>query len=147
MKSNKSEEEIYDEQVEIFDGLVKRIEAQLDKFGRYVALEPGDYSIYEDYWGYPQVKVSMLSLKMLLPPVIEALQQVAKMYPGWEIVVAVVVVIGRWIESTARALGCQRVAKFRARVRACVPGPSRESYGASASINAACGLPQPVTRS
>jgi len=90
MKNNADDDEFYEQQVAIFDRLVEQIEAQLNKFG-VDSLEHSDYSIYEDYWGYPQVKVSMLTLKMLRPPVIEQLQRVVKMYPGWEIVVAVVI--------------------------------------------------------
>jgi hypothetical protein len=91
MKNNHDAEELYEQQIRIFDHLVEQIEAQLEKFGRPRPFGPGDYSIYEDYWGHPQVKVSMCSLKMLRPTVIEELQRVVKMYPGWEIVVAVVI--------------------------------------------------------
>jgi hypothetical protein len=73
-----------------FDHLVQAVNAVLEQYGRHDSLEPGDYSVYEDYWGFPQVKVSIADLRMLEPAVIQRLQQVIKAYPGWEIVVAVV---------------------------------------------------------
>lgn len=80
----------YEQQLEIFERLVGQIYSALDVFGKHDSLEPGDYSIYEDYWGYPQVKVSVDDLKMLAPAIVAKLQQIVKVYPGWEIVVAVV---------------------------------------------------------
>lgn len=80
----------YEEQVQIFDRLVQAVNAVLMRFGKHDSLEPGDYSVYEDYLGFPQVKVSIANLKMLEPFVIQCLQHVIKSFPGWEIVVAVV---------------------------------------------------------
>jgi hypothetical protein len=78
------------QQVGIFDCLVQAVSDVLGQYGRHDSIEPGDYSVYEDYWGYPQVKVSIANLKMLESAVIKKLQQVIKAYPGWEVVVAVV---------------------------------------------------------
>lgn len=81
----------YEQQVRTFDRLVRAVKAVLDQYGRHDSLEPGDFSIYEDYWGFPQVKVSISDLKLLEPQVVYKLQQAVKVYPGWEIVVAVAV--------------------------------------------------------
>lgn len=80
----------YEEQLKTFERLVQALNAVLRQFGRHDSLEPGDYSVYEDYWGFPQVKVSIANLRMLEPFVIQKLQHLIKSYPGWEIVVAVV---------------------------------------------------------
>lgn len=80
----------YEQQVRTFESLVQAVNAVLEQCGKHDSLEPGDYSVYEDYWGFSQVKVSIANLKMLEPVVIQKLQQVIKAYPGWEIVVAVV---------------------------------------------------------
>jgi hypothetical protein len=73
-----------------FERLVGEINGVLEQYGKHDSLEPGDYSIYEDYWGFAQVKVSINDLKMLEPALIERLREVVTAYPGWEIVVAVV---------------------------------------------------------
>jgi hypothetical protein len=80
----------YEQQVKTFDSLVQAVNAVLEQYGKHDSLDPGDYSVYEDYWGFPQVKVSIANLKMLGPVVIEKLQQVIRSYPEWEIVMAVV---------------------------------------------------------
>jgi len=79
-----------DPQYETFDSLMRAVNAVLEQYGKHDSLDPGDYSVYEDYWGFPQVKVSIANLKMLEPVVIRKLQQVIRAYPEWEIVVAVV---------------------------------------------------------
>jgi hypothetical protein len=84
------ESHTYEQQLEIFERLASEIESVLEKFGSHDSLEPGDYSIYDGYWGYPQVKLSIVNLNMLEPVVIQGLQEVIKAFPGWEIVVAVV---------------------------------------------------------
>lgn len=89
--TNQDQNRLYEQQVDTFELLVHAVKAVLEKYGRQDSLEPGDYSIYEDYWGYPQVKVSINDLKMLQPEIVSQLQQVIKTYPGWEIVVAVTV--------------------------------------------------------
>jgi hypothetical protein len=86
------EDRIFDEQAEIFDRLYNRIEDLLERFGRPdTLLGSGDYSVYGDYMGHPQVKVSVNNLRLLRPSVVTALQSVLDEFPGWEIVVAVAV--------------------------------------------------------
>jgi hypothetical protein len=87
--TDQDEDRHYEQQVETFEHLTKIVNGVLEQFG-FRDTYDGDYSIYEDYWGFPQVKVSIANLKMLEPFVIQGLQQVIKAYPGWEIVVAVV---------------------------------------------------------
>lgn len=81
----------YEHQVRIFERLVDRINGVFRQYGKHDSLEPGEYSIYEDYWGFPQVKVSINDLKLLQPEIVEKLQQIVKAYPDWEIVVAVAI--------------------------------------------------------
>jgi len=88
--TDQDEDRRYEQQVRIFESLVQATNAVLEQYGKHDSLEPGDYSIYDDYWRFPQVKVSIANLEMLEPVVIQRLQQVIKAYPGWEIVVAVV---------------------------------------------------------
>ncbi|WP_146617607.1 hypothetical protein [Rhodoplanes serenus] len=79
-------------QAETFDRLIDRVGKLLEQFGRHDSLlEMGDYSIYGDYWGFPQVKVTVENLKLLRPDIVERLQGVVADFPGWEIVVAVAV--------------------------------------------------------
>jgi hypothetical protein len=78
-------------QVRTFESLVHAVNSVLEQYGRRDSLDPGDYSIYEDYWGFPQVKVSINDLKLLQPQIIYKLQQTVKAYPKWEIVIAVAV--------------------------------------------------------
>jgi hypothetical protein len=86
----------YDQQVKIFESLIDQINLVLEQYGKQEqfwkhAFEPGEYSIYEDYLEFPQVKVSVSDLKLLRPKIVAELQQVVRAYPGWEIVVAVAV--------------------------------------------------------
>lgn len=82
-------EERYQQQVKTFDKLCERIGRVLDPYGRHATFfVVGDYSIYDDYWGYPQVKVTFKTLKLLAPPIIKRLQDALEDFPGWEIVVA-----------------------------------------------------------
>lgn len=86
------DDRLYDEQAEIFDRLYDRIEVLLERFGRPdTLLGPGDYSVYGDYMGYPQVKVSIGNLQLLRPSVVKSLRDVLSQFPGWEIVVAIAV--------------------------------------------------------
>ncbi len=89
--TDQDEDHHYEQQVEIFESLVRAVDAVLEQYGKHDSFESGDYSIYEDYWGFPQVKVSINDLKLLQPEVIHKLQQTVNAYPGWEIVVAVAV--------------------------------------------------------
>jgi hypothetical protein len=82
----------YIEQNNIFERLYARINKLLEKFGRRDSLlADGDYSVYGDYWGYPQVKVTISNLELLRPNVVNSLRGLIKEFPGWEIVVAVAV--------------------------------------------------------
>jgi len=84
------DERSYQEQVMIFERLVDRIGALLDRFGRHDSLSsPGDYSIYGDYNGYPQVKISIGNLSLLDPLIVKGLQTIVKEFSGWEAVIAV----------------------------------------------------------
>ena len=89
--TDQDEEGHYEQQVETFERLVHAINGVLEKHGTPDSLEPGDYSIYEDYWGFPEVKVSINKLRLLQPQIVSQLQQLMTTYPGGEIVVAVAV--------------------------------------------------------
>ncbi len=81
----------YEQQAEIFERLYQRTENLLERFGKPDSFDgPGDYSIYGDYWGRPQVKVSVGNLELLRSHVINLLQALLTEFPGWEFVVAVV---------------------------------------------------------
>lgn len=86
------EDRAHQEQVGIFERLCERIEQFLELHGQPdTLLGLGDYSIYWDYWGYSQVKLSIGNLKLLEPPIVKGLQNILKEFPGWEIVAAVAV--------------------------------------------------------
>jgi hypothetical protein len=89
--SNQDEDRRYEQQAETFESLARAVDAVLEQYGKHDSLEPGDYSIYEDYWGFPQVKVSINDLRLIEPEIIHKLQQIVRVYQGWEIVVAVAV--------------------------------------------------------
>jgi hypothetical protein len=66
----------------------------LKRFGRpdYQYNQPhGDYCVHGDYAGYPEVVVFVSNLQILRPPVIAALQELIKGYPGWQITVTVAI--------------------------------------------------------
>jgi hypothetical protein len=76
------------EQYEVFEDLEARVDRLLERFGRpdYLPGQPyGDYQVHGDYSEYPQVVVFVENLKLLQPPVVSALQQVVKEFPGWQI--------------------------------------------------------------
>lgn len=89
--TNQDGDHRYEQQVGVFEDLMHAVNAVLKAYGKHDSLEPGDYSIYEDYWGFPQVKVSINDLRLLRSEIIHELQQAVNTYPGWEIVVAVAV--------------------------------------------------------
>ncbi len=82
------------EQAEVFERLRDCTCELLQHFGRpdYQPEYPhGDYSVHGDYSGHSQVVVFVGNLEMLRPPVVSALQQLIKEFPGWEIDVTVAV--------------------------------------------------------
>ena len=82
----------YEQQLKIFEQLRERINKLLNRFGEPDSLvHLGDYSVHGDYWGYPQVKVSLGKLELLRPEIIDLLQKSLTGFSGWEIVVAVAV--------------------------------------------------------
>jgi hypothetical protein len=91
MTTETDEDSHYAQQVETFERLVRQVDDLLGQYGDNEPFKPSDFSIYEDYWGHPQVKVSMENLKMLQPSIVAGLQQIVQAYPGWEIVVAVTI--------------------------------------------------------
>jgi hypothetical protein len=91
MTTETDEDRHYAQQVKTIERLVHQIYDLLGQYGDDEPFKQGDYSIYEDYWGHPQVKVSMENLRMLQPSIVAGLQQIVKAYPGWEIVVAVTI--------------------------------------------------------
>jgi len=87
-----NEASLYEEQAKIFKRLSDQISAMLERFGRHDSLLGlGDYSVVDDYGGYPQVKISIGNLELLQPHIIKQLQKIVKEFPGWEIVIAVAV--------------------------------------------------------
>ncbi len=84
----KSEQQLYDQQSQILDRLSKRADAVLRQHGK---AEHGDYLTFEDYWGYPQIKISISNLRLLEPAIISRLQETLDEFPGWEVVIAVAV--------------------------------------------------------
>jgi hypothetical protein len=89
MKTDQKVNRLYEQQLDVFERVADEVDTVLEQYGSRDSLELGDYSIYDGYWGFPQVKVSVSNLKMLEPAIIEKLQQVVRKFPGWEIVVAV----------------------------------------------------------
>jgi hypothetical protein len=76
------------EQYVVFEDLHERVDKLLDRFGRpdYLPGQPqGDYSVHGDYTEYPQVVVFVDNLKLLRTPVVSALQDFIKDFPGWQI--------------------------------------------------------------
>jgi hypothetical protein len=82
------------EQAEVFESLRDRVFNLLERFGRpdYLPAQPnGDYSVHGDYAGYPELVVFVSNLQMLRPPVVTALQELVKEFPGWQITVTIAV--------------------------------------------------------
>jgi hypothetical protein len=86
------EDHLHQSRLKAFELLVAEIDKLLERFGRHDSLSRfGDYSIYGDYWGYPQVKVSVHELSLLQPRIVTMLQHLVSDFPGWEIIIAVAV--------------------------------------------------------
>jgi hypothetical protein len=82
------------EQVSTFERLRDRTWDILKHFGKvhYLPTQPhGDYSVHGDYAGYPEVVVFVDNLEMLRPPVVAALKDLIKDYPGWQITMTIAV--------------------------------------------------------
>lgn len=76
------------EQYVAFERLCDLVEKVLERFGRPDYLpgqRHGDFQVHCDYSEYPQVVVFVDNLKLLLPAVVDAIQQLVKEYPGWHI--------------------------------------------------------------
>jgi hypothetical protein len=76
------------EQYAIFERLRKCVDKLLERFGRrdFMPGQPfGDYSVHGDYNEYPQVGVFVGNLELLRSPVVNAVQQLLKEFPGWQI--------------------------------------------------------------
>jgi len=77
-----------EEQYEVFEVLRVRVRKLLEHFGRpdYLPGQPhGDFSVHGDYSEDPQVVVFVHNLSLLRQPVVNALQQLLKEFPGWQI--------------------------------------------------------------
>lgn len=76
------------EQFSVFERLKDLVDNLLERFGRPDYLPGqryGEYQVHGDYTEYPQVVVFVDNLKLLLPPVVAALQGLVRQYPGWHI--------------------------------------------------------------
>ncbi len=76
------------EQAERFELLYNRVEELLKRFDRPNFLSGrryGDYSVNGDYAECSRLVVFVTSLKMLMPTVVHALQQLLGEFPGWQI--------------------------------------------------------------
>jgi len=76
------------EQYAVFEHLRARVGKLLERFGRpdYLPGQPyGDYQVHGDYSEYPQVVVFVENLELLRTPVVDALQELVRKYPGWQI--------------------------------------------------------------
>lgn len=67
--------------------LYRSITATLRQFGVENAYGEGDYWVLDENWGVRQQKIEFHQLRMLSPPIIEALQRDLVPHPDWEIVV------------------------------------------------------------
>lgn len=76
------------EQLATFRHLRVLVGQLLEQFGRpdfQPEQQCGDYSVHGDYGEYPQVVVFVHNLGLLRQPVVDALQGLARQYPGWHI--------------------------------------------------------------
>ena len=82
------------EKLKSFENLRDRADGLLQRFGApdYQPHQShGDYSVHGEFGGYPEVVVFVSNLKMLQPPVINALQDIVREFPEWQITVTVAV--------------------------------------------------------
>jgi hypothetical protein len=76
------------EQFGVFERLYPRVDALLERFGRPDFLpgqRKGDFSVHGDYSEYPQVVVFIHNLELLRQQVVDAIQQLLKEFPGWQV--------------------------------------------------------------
>ena len=82
------------EQIKTFERLRDCTYELLERFGE-ADYQPhqshGDFSVHGDFTGYQQVVAFVNNCKMLQPAVVNALRELIKQFPGWEIEVAVTV--------------------------------------------------------
>jgi len=84
------EARLYEAQLDIFERLIMRVEKLMAKFGRSAtAADEYDFSVLADFWGHPQVKISICNLTLLHPHIVKRLQELVAEFPGWEIVYTV----------------------------------------------------------
>lgn len=86
------DEKLHAERLAQFEILYQGAETLMAEYGRpYSSSGPGDFSIWGDYWGYPQVKISVHELALLHPRIVKRLQELLADFPEWEFVVTVAV--------------------------------------------------------
>jgi hypothetical protein len=86
------EDRLHSQRLNGFERLRNRIIHLMARFGEPDSISRhGDYSVHGDYWGYPQVKVSIQNLRLLRPDIVKRLQAIVAEFPGWEIVYTVAV--------------------------------------------------------
>lgn len=76
----------------VFDRLFKRVHAEMAKHGREDSFDPpttGDYLVWQEFQREGQLDISFENFELLRPPVIGALQDILKDFPGWEILMIV----------------------------------------------------------
>lgn len=76
---------LHNKQYTVFERLRKCVDKLLERFGRPDYLPGqryGDYQVHGDYSEYPRVVVFVDNLKLLRAPVVDALQQLIKDFPG-----------------------------------------------------------------
>jgi hypothetical protein len=84
----------YHAEAEVFERLYERARDLLRHYGRpnFLPEQPqGDYTVHGDYGGCPEIVVFASSLEMLRPPVVQALQNLVREFPGWQVTVTVAV--------------------------------------------------------
>jgi hypothetical protein len=79
---------LQNKQYAVFERLRDRVDKLLERFGRPDYLPErrfGDYQVLGDYSDYPRVVAFVDNLKLLRSPVVDALQELIKDFPGWQI--------------------------------------------------------------
>jgi hypothetical protein len=92
MMSSMTPEEVrlYEAQIKTFEQLLGRVDHLMVQFGQPdTATDKYDFSVLADYWGYPQIKISVCNLSLLHPHIVKRLRELLADFPGWEIVYTV----------------------------------------------------------